>query len=145
MRREENLLTNFPSFHGDWATSTMFSLCCCKTYRTDLEVRKFLHKLYVGNAYIVFQWINAAFRNHSYQFLVFLHLYMMFWNLQNIRIFEVNSNWMNGVECFKMQKKKKIIEMLTLILRLYNRANISFMPKPIITSIVNFIHLHHIS
>ncbi len=34
-RGEEGSLTNFPKFHGDHATSTMFSLCCCKTYQTD--------------------------------------------------------------------------------------------------------------
>ncbi len=36
MRREEGLLTNFPKFHGDRATSTMFSQHFRKTYRTDL-------------------------------------------------------------------------------------------------------------
>ncbi len=36
MCSEEGLLTNFPQFHGDHATSTMFSQPCRKTYRTDL-------------------------------------------------------------------------------------------------------------
>ncbi len=36
MRREEGLLTNFPKFHEDRATDTMFSQRCRKTYRTDL-------------------------------------------------------------------------------------------------------------
>ncbi len=36
MRGEEGLLTNFPKFHGDRATSTMFSQCCHKTKKTDL-------------------------------------------------------------------------------------------------------------
>ncbi len=36
MHREEGLLTNFPKFHGDHATSTMFSQRCHKTYRTDI-------------------------------------------------------------------------------------------------------------
>ncbi len=38
MCREEGLLTNFPKFHGDHTTSTMFSQSCRKTYRTDLVV-----------------------------------------------------------------------------------------------------------
>ncbi len=29
---EDGLLKNFPKSHGDRATSTMFSQCCCKTY-----------------------------------------------------------------------------------------------------------------
>ncbi len=33
---EEGLLTNFPKFNGDRATSTMFSQHCRKTYWTDL-------------------------------------------------------------------------------------------------------------
>ncbi len=36
MRVEKGLLTNFPKFHGDCATSTMFSQRCHKTYRIDL-------------------------------------------------------------------------------------------------------------
>ncbi len=36
MRGEEGLLTNFFKFHGDLATSTMFSQRCRKTYRTNL-------------------------------------------------------------------------------------------------------------
>ncbi len=32
---EEGLLTNFPKFHEDHATSTMFSQCCRKTYQAD--------------------------------------------------------------------------------------------------------------
>ncbi len=36
MRGEEGLLMNFPKFHGGCATSTMFSQCCHKTYRTNL-------------------------------------------------------------------------------------------------------------
>ncbi len=36
IHRETGLLTNFRKFHGDRATSTMFSQFCCKTYRTDL-------------------------------------------------------------------------------------------------------------
>ncbi len=36
MRGEEGLSTNFTKFHGDCATSTMFSHRCRKTYRTDL-------------------------------------------------------------------------------------------------------------
>ncbi len=37
---EEGLLTNFPMFHGDRATSTTFSQRCRKTYRTDLVYSK---------------------------------------------------------------------------------------------------------
>ncbi len=36
MRGEEGLLTNFPKFYGDRATSTMFSQCFRKTYGIDL-------------------------------------------------------------------------------------------------------------
>ncbi len=36
MRGEEGLLTSFPKFYGDRATSSMFSQCCRKTYRIDL-------------------------------------------------------------------------------------------------------------
>ncbi len=36
MRVEEGLLNTFPKFHGDRATSTMFSQRCNKTYRSDL-------------------------------------------------------------------------------------------------------------
>ncbi len=36
VRGEENLLTNFPKFHGDRATNTMFSQHCRKIYQTDL-------------------------------------------------------------------------------------------------------------
>ncbi len=40
IRGEEGLLTNFPKFHGNHATSTMFSQHCRKTYRTDFVVMK---------------------------------------------------------------------------------------------------------
>ncbi len=36
MRGDKGLLTNFPKFHEDHATSTMFSQRCRKTYWTDL-------------------------------------------------------------------------------------------------------------
>ncbi len=44
MCEEEGLLINFPKFHGDRATITMFSQCCRKTYRTG-----FVLKFYQGN------------------------------------------------------------------------------------------------
>ncbi len=40
MRRKGGLLKNFPEFHGDCATSAMFSQRCRKTYWTDLVRRK---------------------------------------------------------------------------------------------------------
>ncbi len=39
IRGEKGLLTNFLKFHGDRATSTMFSQHCCKTYLIDLVQR----------------------------------------------------------------------------------------------------------
>ncbi len=42
MRGEEGLLMNFPKFHGDHATSTMFSQCYGKTYQTNLVLIRML-------------------------------------------------------------------------------------------------------
>ncbi len=36
MSGQKGLLTNFPKFHGDLATSTMLLQHCRQTYRTDL-------------------------------------------------------------------------------------------------------------
>ncbi len=54
MRREEDLSTNFPKFHGDRATSTMFSQYYRKTYQTDLVFTS--HK---SGKCIVFQALNS--------------------------------------------------------------------------------------
>ncbi len=51
MHIEEGLLTNFPKFHGDLTTNTMFSQCCCKTYQTDLVYVFHIH-LYVPNIFL---------------------------------------------------------------------------------------------
>ncbi len=40
--RRKDLLTNFPKFHGDRATSTMFSQRCCKTDQTLYIPKNFL-------------------------------------------------------------------------------------------------------
>ncbi len=52
MCREEGLLTNFPKFHVDSTTSTMFSQYCRKTYRTDLVI------------YLFCIWKNLIFYNY---------------------------------------------------------------------------------